>query len=335
MSTYSYRIWIGAALTICLVGLGACKSNGSTPEAAAQDDQPQAEAAEAQQAKGESESSESAEENGESGGESAGSAGEDEAPAADLYPGMNFGELDADQRQTFVSIAEMELCPCPNSDASLHACLQKKDKCGTAKRAATLIAAGIQKGLNEMDILDRLAKLVEQSKKSHDFDLSQAPHKGPEDAPVKVVEFADFQCPHCKRASQMMDEIAKEYDNVAVYFKNFPLSGHGQASVAAKAAVAAQKQGKFWPMHDLLFKHQRSLSTEKIHSFARRIGLNATKFKKDMNSQEVGKRVAADRQEGMNAGIKGTPAIFINGQKYMGAMTKKGISEVIDVELEE
>ena len=327
MSTYNYRIWIGAALTICLVSLGACNCNGASSDAAAQDEEKQAEQAEAKQAKAESSGDKK------EGGESEDS--EEDVPAADLYPGMNFGELDADQRSTFVSIAEMELCPCPNSDASLHACLQKKDKFGTAKRAATLIAAGIQKGLNEMDILDRLAKLVEKSEKTYDFDLSEAPRKGPADASVKVVEFADFQCPHCKRASAMIDEIAKEYDDVAVYFKNFPLSGHGQASVAAKAAVAAQKQGKFWPMHDLLFEHQRSLSNERIDSFARRIGLNAKKFKQQMQSKQVAKRVAADRQEGMNAGIKGTPAIFINGSQFMGEMSKEGLSKAIDIALEE
>lgn len=316
MSAHHPRLWLAAGLLALLSGLGACNCNGSASSASEHD----LEAA-AQEADGTSTS---------------GSEQSDEAaPSEDLYPEMDFGQLEAEDRKTFVSLAKSELCPCPQTTESLHKCLQGSGPCTRAKRSATIIARGLESGLSEQDIRDKVAQFVEQSKKQHEFELDGVPHKGPEDAPVRIIEFADFQCPHCRKASEMMSELLEEYDGrVVYYFKHFPLSGHDKSRVAARAAWAAQQQGKFWPMHDLIFEHQRNLSEEKFDQFARRLGLNFQKFKEDMNSQPASESVARDRQEAMDAGIKGTPAIFVNGQEYMGAVTKQGVKEMIESELE-
>ncbi|QDG49262.1 hypothetical protein FIV42_00450 [Persicimonas caeni] len=260
-----------------------------------------------------------------------------DAPPTDLYPGMNFGALSAKERVQFVEIAKAEVCPCPDAAESLHQCLQHpKTACGLAQQVANLTAVGIRQGLNETDILDKVAEFTEAARKEYDFTLEGVPHKGPKDAPVKIVEFADFECPHCKSASQLMDQLAKKYpEKVAIYFKQFPLGSHGHSELAARAALAAHEQGKFWPMHDLLFKHQRSLSPEKIGTFARRIGLNTGKFTEDLQSQEIAQAVGTDRQEGERAGVTGTPALYINGRRYMGPTSMEALSQTVETKLAE
>lgn len=255
--------------------------------------------------------------------------------AGGLYPGMKFTKLSSEDRKKFVSIAEKELCPCPDAAQSLHACLQSKEtQCDTARRAAMSINRGLVQGLGESEILDKLATFVDKATTKYEFNLENAPHKGPADAPVKVVEFADFQCPHCKRASQMMTKLHEEMgDDVVIYFKHFPLTPGSMAEMAARAAEAARRQGKFWKMQELLFENQKTLSRDKIMGFARRIGLNFGKFEQDLNDPAVAKAVQGDRSEGMEADISGTPAIFIDGYRYTGTLNYNAIKSAVEGEL--
>lgn len=244
------------------------------------------------------------------------------APATDRYPKIPFGKLSSDERAAFVEVAKAELCPCEGSTESLDECLQDTAKqCSVALGAAATAMQQIESGRNKTDTLAKIAEYLEAARKVHTFDLENTPSKGAESDPkVVVVEFADFECPYCKRASNALDEVMKTYGSkgVRLYYKNFPLSAHSNAELAARAATAAHLQGKFWPMHDLIFKNQSSLGPDKIDSFARQIGLNFQKFKKDLESPKVKEMVATDRKEGEAAEITGTPAIFIDGRRYIG-----------------
>ena len=318
----SYRLrssWLAFVVLLLLVPLGACNCNNTASDSAEADGEKAKESAAV-----------------EPDNEQAQAQAED-APPGDLYPGMNFGALSPAERITFVDIAKAEVCPCPDAAESLHECLQDtKTACNLARQVANVAAMEIRKGHNETDIINKIAQFAENARKQHDFVLEGVPHKGPEEAPVTIVEFADFECPHCKMASGVMDVIAKKYgDQVAVYFKQFPLRSHGNAELAARAALAAHEQGKFWQMHDLIFKNQRSLSPEKIQTFARRLGMNVGKFKQDLQSQEIAAKVARDRQEGDRAGITGTPAVFINGVRYQGPIDPNALSQAIDTQLAE
>ncbi|MEZ4460183.1 MAG: thioredoxin domain-containing protein [bacterium] len=258
------------------------------------------------------------------------------APGPDIYPGFNFGVLNATERTRFVDIAKAELCPCPSSASSLHDCLQnEKARCSSAEQVATIVAMGIKQGLTQSDVMGQVADFIEESKKTYEFDLKSAPFRGSPNAKVVFVEFADFQCPHCREAGKVFSEIEEKYGSkIAVYYKHFPLGAHPEARYAAEAAVAAHNQGKFWPMHDLIFENQMTLSKEKIDSFARQIGLNFEKFKKDMVNPETIGRVEADRAEGEKANLTGTPTIFLNGVRYQGERSVEAISAAIDSALE-
>jgi protein-disulfide isomerase len=252
----------------------------------------------------------------------------------DIYPNFNFKLLSPEERQKFVQIAEAELCPCPESTTSLHVCLQKMEtRCGVAEQAAVTIAYGIKEKVSATDIQDRVAKMVDSYKKIHEFELKDTPFKGNADSNIVFVEFADFECPHCRMASMEFKKLAeKQGDTFKLYYKQFPLNSHPNAEVAARAALAAHKQGKFWPMHDLIFENQSALSPDKFEKFAQQIGLNIAKFKADMESPEIKAQVARDRAEGEKAEISGTPAIFLNGRKYIGDGSVEGLAKAIEAE---
>ena len=142
--------------------------------------------------------------------------------------------------------------------------------------------------------------------------------RGKTDAPVTLEEFGDFQCPPCGQFAGFAEELLKEYDSrLRVVFRNFPLPGHEHAREAALAAEAAGFQGKFWQMHDTLYREQTSWSKapntrELFESYAGTLGLNIEQFKKDMDSDKARERVDSDHALGDSLGIKVTPTLFIN-----------------------
>ena len=148
----------------------------------------------------------------------------------------------------------------------------------------------------------------------NDIDIAGAPAKGPDNAPVTIVVFTDFQCPYCIRLEPMLHEIfEKNKDKVRLVFKNFPLTMHPMADPAHRAAWAAGKQGKFWEFHDRLFKSPQ-LSQAVIEATAKDLGLDMERFKADMASPAAKERIAKDIADGENAQVSGTPTVFINGR---------------------
>lgn len=260
-----------------------------------------------------------------------------ETPSEDLYAGMSFSSLNGAQRTLFVDVAKGELCPCDGSNQSLHGCLQKSEtQCTAAKRIGAMVATSVRQGLEKKDIQAKVAKLNKQLTTTYEFSLDSAPRQGSEDAPVRIVEFADFQCPHCKRASAALKEIrAKFGKDVVHYFKHFPLNTHPQADLAARASIAAHNQDQFWAMHDLLFEHQRSLSRQKILSFARQLGLKISEFKSDLKAPSTMAVIRANKQKANEIDIQGTPAIFINGRRHVGPNSVEALSQAIRAALDQ
>ena len=158
-----------------------------------------------------------------------------------------------------------------------------------------------------------------------------SPVKGPADAPITIVEFADYQCPFCARSEGLIDQALQAYPTQARFvYKHFPLTAnHPQALPAALAAVAAQKQGKFWEMHEILFANQKALSPEQIEGYAKQIGLDMKRFKADLESDAVKEQVEADRRLARRAGVRGTPTVFVNG-RLLQDRTLEGFRALID-----
>ena len=158
--------------------------------------------------------------------------------------------------------------------------------------------------------------------------------KGSSKAVVTIVEFSEFQCPYCSRVQGTIEKILKEYpDKVRFFFRHNPLPFHADAPLASQAAVAADKQGKFWPMHDILFKNQQNLKRPDLEKYAAEIGLDMAKFKKDIDDPATKKRVDDDLELGKKLGVQGTPNFFVNGRPIRGAVPFEQFKSAIDDEL--
>ncbi len=161
-----------------------------------------------------------------------------------------------------------------------------------------------------------------------------SPSKGPKDAPLTVVVFSDFQCPFCGRVEPTLTQMEKEYaGKIRMVWKNYPLPFHQNAGPAAEAALAADAQGKFWPMHDKLFANMQALDRPNLEKYAQELGLNMSKFKADMDSGKFKSTVEAETKEGSTLGVTGTPAVFINGRKISGAYPFETFKKIADEEL--
>lgn len=150
---------------------------------------------------------------------------------------------------------------------------------------------------------------------------------GPKDAAVTIEEFGDFQCPPCGGIAEPLNEIAKDYQKqVRLIFREHPLNNHAFAMPAAIAAEAAGLQGKFWEMHDLLYRNQviwtkTSDAREFFLAYAKGLGLDFARFQKDIMGPEVKAFIAADMKRGDELGVKLTPTVFINGVALTGPST--------------
>jgi protein-disulfide isomerase len=140
------------------------------------------------------------------------------------------------------------------------------------------------------------------------------------DAPVILVEYGDFECPHCGRAYPIVKAVQRALGgDLALVYRHFPLAeAHPHARLAAEAAEAAGAQGKFWAMHDMLFEHQDALEPEELVAYADALDLDRARFVRDLEAGVYTRRVRDDFRSGVRSGVNGTPTFFINGARYDG-----------------
>ena len=151
--------------------------------------------------------------------------------------------------------------------------------------------------------------------------------RGPVNAPLTLVQYADFQCPHCAAAHPEVAAIANELsDSLRLVLRHFPLAQvHPQAQRAAEAAEAAASQGRFWDMASLLYENQEELDDHSLGRYARKTSLDLKRFKKELSSGAHAARVRADYLGGVRSGVNGTPTFFINGKRYDGTFKSEAL----------
>jgi protein-disulfide isomerase len=258
---------------------------------------------------------------------------------ASTLPGIDFNGLSAQQKATVLKILREQPCSC-GCGMKLAECRMADPQCQYSMGMAKIIIDAIKQGKTADQALQAAidskwgpAKILDNPVK---IPVAGAPVTGPTDAAITIVEFSDFQCPYCAAAVPQIKEVLKAYPKqVKLVFKQYPLEEHPQADLAATAAVAAQKQGKFWPMHDALFAHASDLSRKSILNYAKELGLDIDKLEADMDTTQVRATVERDVQDGNEANVQGTPTIFINGQRYNGALTFDSLKPILDAELKQ
>lgn len=178
-------------------------------------------------------------------------------------------------------------------------------------------------------------EMEKQFKNPLKVDVGSSPVKGDSNAPITIVEFSDFECPFCKRGTDTAKKIMEMYPGkVKLVFKHAPLPFHQSATPAAKASIAAAKQGKFWEYHDVLFSSQGQLAPDVNAEFyvktAKDLGLNVDKFKADLKGEDIEKTLKSDQAEGQKLSVQGTPAFFVNGVAVRGAYPVEHFKMIID-----
>jgi protein-disulfide isomerase len=159
--------------------------------------------------------------------------------------------------------------------------------------------------------------------------------KGPADAPVRIVEFSDYECPFCRSEEPVVKEVLAKYgDRVSLAYRDFPLTQiHPRAQLAAEASRCAAAEGKFWEYHDRLFTQPAKLEPADLTEHARLAGLDLAKFSACLDGRKQQDAVGKDADEGHDAGVDGTPAFFINGIYFNGAQPASVFEKIIDDEL--
>lgn len=149
---------------------------------------------------------------------------------------------------------------------------------------------------------------------------------GPEDAPVTLVEYGDYECPYCGMAYPIVKSIQRRLGkSLRFVFRNFPLKeAHPHAQHAAEVAESSAVEGKFWPMHDTLFENQHALADPDLLRYAKDLGLDAQRVARELAEGIHARRVRDDFRSGVRSGVNGTPTFFINGERYDGPWSDEG-----------
>jgi protein-disulfide isomerase len=247
-------------------------------------------------------------------------------------PGIDISKFDDFQKKVFFRIVNTEASICGQAQSLIQSA--KKDaSCRRSLNAVRYVAKMVEQGFTDSEIGEALTKRYRAATPKV-IDVAEAPMKGAASGKVTLVEFADYECPHCKRLQPVLRQILDEFKgDVKLYFKHYPLPQHTNARLAAEAAVAAQKQGKFWQYEDKLWANQDNLSPAEMEKYAKESGLDVAKFRQDLDDKTTKERVQKDRVDGSTLGLSSTPTLYINGREYTDARDTESLREWIKEEL--
>ena len=204
--------------------------------------------------------------------------------------------------------------------------------------SAVLIASGLTwivfRLVNRLPIRSRMRALLGTAEVITDLavpvDDARDHVRGPEKAPVTVVEYGDFECPYCGQAEPAVRELLRDHGDVRYVWRHLPLTDvHPHAQMAAEAAEAAAAQGAFWEMHDLLFGHQDALTMRDLLGYAGSLGLDTQRFRSDLTTRAGAEHVRQDTDSADLSGVSGTPTFFVNGQRHYGAYDLESLTKAV------
>lgn len=270
----------------------------------------------------------------------AGQTSEVSAERASGLPGVKVSGLTAAQKAQVLAIAQKETCSC-GCTMKIAPCLAQDRSCLTSRTLATAVAREIKAGKSPTvaaAILNNAAHIAELQEELAnqpvELKIAGAPSRGPASARLTIVEFSDFQCPFCRSGADALTEIAKAFPgDVRLVFKQFPLENHSQAAIAGEASLAAHAQGKFWEMHDRIFANPRSLTEQNFIAWAKEFGMDVAKFTSDLTTHKYQNAVQTEMREGLDAGVMGTPTVFLNGRQFRRNVTFEELKPAVEAAL--
>lgn len=242
------------------------------------------------------------------------------APGSAATPNLNdvdTSSLTTRERQQWTDLVSELAAPCPDHAMTLARCVDTKAPCRACLPAARMLVDFLERGsTNNQAIAAYRIRFSPDEVRA--IALEGSPARGASSPIVIIVDWADFECPYCAATAHALHALVDKYpDRVRVVFKHYPLSSHPNSHEAARAAVAAHLQGKFWPMHDRLYASQQTgINTENIHRIAREVGLDEAVFVRDCKSARVESLVLRDQRQADRLALPGTPFLYINGRHF-------------------
>jgi protein-disulfide isomerase len=208
----------------------------------------------------------------------------------------------------------------------------------TAALCATGLTWIIFRAVNRLPSRSRLRALLGTAEVITDLvvpvDDERDHIRGPEKAPVTLVEYGDFECPYCGLAEPSVRELLSDFGDVRYVWRHLPLTDvHPHAQLAAEATEAAAKQGAFWELHDQLLEHQGALTVRDLTGYATSLGLDIERFTADLRKHAGAARVAEDTDSADLSGVSGTPTFFVNGMRHYGAYDIESLSKAVKLAL--
>ncbi|HVW83040.1 MAG TPA: thioredoxin domain-containing protein [Bryobacteraceae bacterium] len=252
-------------------------------------------------------------------------------------PGVDWNGLSGAKKTAALRVMQTEECAC-GCGMKIAECRVKDPSCGISRKLAKATVAEFAAGKDAATVKADLKRIAGEPPPLFDdpVKISTAgdPVRGPEKARLTIVEFSDFQCPYCSKAVGETKEVLRQFPNdVRLVFKQFPLDSHSQAEFGAEVALAAQTQGKFWEMHDLLYAGFPDISRNRVMAYARQLKLDMKRFTSELDSHKYRARVLAEEKEGEDAGVAGTPSFYFNGKKYNGQFDVASVVPLVKKEL--
>jgi len=251
-------------------------------------------------------------------GQSQGSAVQKDTPAT---PDVSIPEVDTSaltprEKKEWASYVSEFLSPCADVPVSIAQCAQEKRNCTRCVPAAKFVLKGVRDGQSREQLEKNYHNRFDADRIKN-VPIDGSPTKGPDSAPITIVEFADFECPFC---AIMAPQLDKAFDDrkgqIRFVYKFFPLASHPHGEACARAGIAAMNQGKFWELHHKMFANREHLEQSDLDSYAKEAGIELNKFHADMQSPATQDRLDRDKKLADSLLVKGTPTIYINGRDY-------------------
>jgi len=244
-------------------------------------------------------------------------AGLSEERARQILPRADLHALTDQQRAQFLEVAG-DTFGYAGCTETLARCLGANVSDKHALRTAELVKALLLDGYSTSAVIDMVERYYgsfakEKRQKLPDQDCAQL---GDPKSPIAVVEFSDYQCPHCAVSAKPLRDLVRALPaKVRLCFKYFPLPSHSRAQIAAGCAEFARQRGKFWEMSDLLFSHQEELGDTELKSFARQLGLDGDAMLRQVYAGRFDATIERHKKEGTDAGVRATPTLYFNGRQ--------------------
>ncbi|MBU4483947.1 thioredoxin domain-containing protein [bacterium] len=220
-----------------------------------------------------------------------------------------------------------------------------KEKRGSSKKSYNELKPQVNSYLTQSKIRKEKSDLISKLKEKYQIDvkmetprkkinISGDPFLGPKDAPITLIEFADFECPFCQKIQPTIVKLMETYkDKVKLVFKNFPLNFHKNARKAHLAAACVNEQDKFWEYKHMLFENQKNLKESNLKEYAKNLKIDMKKFSDCFTKEKYSDDIDRDVNAGKDIGVTGTPAFFINGIMISGTRPYEAFVEIIEQEL--